>query len=274
MSTTDTPIEKGQGLRYNDGKLRYDLVPEYAQKKYVEVLTLGSKKYRPRNWEAGMSWSTVIASMKRHIAAFERGEDFDPETGLPHTAHIMCNAAFLTEYMKTYPEGDDRPHPHMRMPRIGLDIDEVLADWVAAFCKRFDLPEPQFWIFDYATRAKLEELKSDKEFWMNIAPKCDPKTLPFEPVCYVTSRVVPSEWTQEWLQKCGFPCVPVHTVGHGESKVEVLKAAGVEWFVDDRFENYVELNKAGICCFLMDAPHNRRYNVGHKRITELSQLFK
>jgi len=46
----------------------------------------------------------------------------------------------------------------------------------------------------------------------------------------------------------------------------------VEAYVDDRFENFVELNNAGICCFLFDAPHNTRYDVGYKRIKSLSEL--
>ena len=40
----------------------------------------------------------------------------------------------------------------------------------------------------------------------------------------------------------------------------------------ERFKNFVELNNAGICCFLFDAPHNRRYDVGYKRIKSLSEL--
>ena len=50
-----------------------------------------------------------------------------------------------------------------------------------------------------------------------------------------------------------------------------VKSLGQQ-FVDDKFENFVELNKNGICCFLMDAPHNQRYDVGHKRIKSLKEL--
>ena len=71
MSTTPD----GGGLRHNTGKLRYDLVPAYAQEQYVRVLTRGAQKYAERNWERGMKWSTCLASLKRHIAAYERGED-------------------------------------------------------------------------------------------------------------------------------------------------------------------------------------------------------
>jgi ADP-heptose:LPS heptosyltransferase len=49
----------------------------------------------------------------RHLAAWQRGEENDPETGLPHLAHAMCNLRMLTLYSKTYPEGDDRPKEWM-----------------------------------------------------------------------------------------------------------------------------------------------------------------
>ena len=98
--------------------------------------------------------------------------------------------------------------------------------------------------------------------------------IPFEPHCYITSRACPNGWTAEWLEKNGFPTRPVYTVGHDQSKVEVALKSGIKWFVDDRFENFVALNEAGICCFLWDAPHNQRYEVGFKRIYSFKDLFR
>lgn len=261
-----------EGLRYNNGKTRYDLLPTYAQEQFAKVLTKGSEKYAERNWELGMSWCSVTASLKRHTAAFERGEDFDKETGLLHTAHIMCNAAFLTEYYKIYPQGDDRPHLYLKIAKIGLDVDEVLADWVGHWTKYHNQPIPEAWSFDREISNKFTKLKDDKDFWLSIPVKTQPSQIPFEPHCYVTSRSIPKEWTEEWLDKNGFPTVPVYSVGLGESKVDVIKKSGIEIYVDDRFENFVELNNAGICCFLFDAPHNQRYDVGFKRIRSLSEL--
>lgn len=261
-----------KGLRYNTGKIRYDLVPQYAQEQYAKVLTKGSEKYADRNWELGMRWSKVVASLKRHLAAFESGEDFDPETGLLHTAHIMCNSAFLTEYYKIYPQGDDRPHDYLRRAKIGLDIDEVLADWVGHWTAKHVQEVPETWNFDRDIKSKFELLKDDKDFWMSIPVKTKPSDIHFEPHCYITSRNIPVEWTQEWLDKNGFPTMPVYSVGHEQSKVDVAKSSGIEIYVDDRFENFVELNNAGICCFLFDAPHNRRYDVGYKRIKSLKEL--
>lgn len=261
-----------KGLRFNEGKTRHDLVPAFAQEQYARVLTKGSIKYEERNWERGMKWSKVMASMKRHIIAFEQGEDRDPETGEYHMAHIMCNAAFLTEYYKIYPQGDDRPHEYLKAPKIGLDIDEVLADWVGHWTKYHGQEVPETWNFDRSIKEKFDLLKDDKEFWLSIPVKTKPEEIHFEPHCYITSRSIPVEWTQEWLDKNGFPTTPVYSVGFGESKVKVAKESGIEIFVDDRFENFVELNNAGICTYLFDANHNKRYNVGHKRIKSLSEL--
>lgn len=260
----------GQGKRFNEGKIRYDLVPPFAQEQYAKVLTAGSNKYGDRNWERGMKWSKIIASLKRHIEAFERGEDYDPETGLLHMAHAMTNAAFAVEYYKIFPQGDDRVHWYKNRPRIGLDIDEVLADFVGHYNQKMGIEAPvETWNFDTHFKERLGKLANDKDFWLTIPRKIDPKDIPFEPCCYITSRPCDTKWTEEWISKNGFPTVPVITT---YNKVEAVKANNVEWFVDDRFENFVELTKNDICCFLWDAPHNQRYDVGFKRLKKFSDL--
>jgi 5'(3')-deoxyribonucleotidase len=265
---------KKEGLRFNEGKTRHDLVPAFAQEQYAKVLTAGAKKYADRNWEKGMAWSKVLASCERHLQAIKRGEDYDPETGVLHSAHVMCNAAFLTEYYRIFPQGDDRPHKYLAMPPIGLDIDEVLADWVKHWTAHHKQPIPKFWKFDRDIGPKFEALKTNKDFWMGIPVKTSPDDIGFEPHCYITARSIPSEWTTEWLDNNGFPAAPVYTVGHGQSKLEIAKRSGISWFVDDNFDTFVELNNNGICCFLFDAPHNARYDVGFKRIKNLKEFVK
>ena len=264
---------KHKGLRFNSGKMRFDLVHPWAHEQMVKVLTVGANKYAERNWEKGMAWSSVLASLKRHLNAFESGEDYDPETGELHMAHLACNAHFLTAYYKLYPQGDDRPHEYLNRPKIGLDIDEVIADWVGAWTDKYGMVTPEFWNFDPHIKEKFDTVKDDKDFWLSIKPKIDPKELPFEPHCYITSRPIPTEWTEQWIAENGFPTMPVYTVGVGESKVEVAKKAGIDIFVDDRFDNFVELNNAGICTYLMDTPHNRRYDVGYRRVHNLKELL-
>lgn len=262
-----------KGLRYNEGKLRYDLLHPVAQEGLVSVLTRGSEKYSPRNWEAGMNWSTVIASMKRHIAAFEKGEDYDKESGELHIDHIQANAHFISAYYKIAPHYDDRQHAYLNAPKIGLDIDEVLADWVAHWTLYHGQEVPETWNFDRSIGEKFDKLKDDKDFWLSIPVKTSPYEINFEPHCYITARSIPKEWTEEWLDNNGFPTMPVHVVPHNASKVQVAKESGIDIFVDDRFENFVELNKAGVFCFLFDAPHNRRYDVGFKRLYSLKDII-
>lgn len=261
---------KGNGLRYDAGKIRFDLIPPNAYKELGKILTYGSQKYAPRNWEKGMEWSKVIASLKRHLLAFELGEDRDPESGLLHIAHVMCNAAFLAEYYKIFPQGDDRTHRYLEPPRIGLDIDDVLADFMGAYSNKYGVQEPKFWSFDRAMEERYATVCEDKDFWLSMPVKTKPEDIPFEPTCYVTSRKCPVEWTEEWLAINGFPAVPVYS--GVESKVEVCKKEELDYFVDDRYENFVQLNKNGILCFLLSAPHNTRYEVGEKRIDNLMQL--
>jgi uncharacterized HAD superfamily protein len=266
----------GQGLRYNKGKLRFDLLHPWANEQLAKVFTMGSEKYAPRNWEQGMKWTSVIASLKRHLNAIENGEDYDAESGLLHSAHVMWGAHALTAYYKLYPEGDDRPHPYLQHKKIGLDIDEVLCDWTGGWCQKFQLKVPTTWHFDYDISTKFKEMKTTgtlEEFYLGLAPKTLAKDLPFEPHCYITSRPVAKEVTMQWLEKHGYPCKPVYNVDLGQSKVEVAKQSGIDIFVDDRYENFVELNKGGVCCYLFDAPHNQMYNVGHKRIKTLKDLL-
>lgn len=264
---------KGEGLRYNKGKLRLDLLHPKATEGLARVLTAGANKYSDRNWESGMSWTTVLASLKRHLDAFERGEDFDPETGELHIDHLQCNAHFLSAYYSIYPEGDDRRNTFFDK-RVGLDIDGVLADFNKAVKARFDIKnDPHSWYYSYKFDKELwGTVKKDKDFWLSIEPYFDGHKLPFEPVCYVTHRSVPKEWCEEWIEKNNFPCVPVHVVNG--TKIDVLKKQNLDCFVDDKYDNFVELNNNGIFTYLFTQPWNERYDVGHRRLDSLWDLIK
>lgn len=263
---------KDKGLRFNEGKTRHDLLPIFAVEQMARVFTKGAEKYAENNWRLGMQWTKVVASLKRHLSAFEMGEDFDKETGLLHMAHVMTNAAFLCEYYKIYPEGDNRRNVFLGAPKVALDIDDVLAGFVAGFCERFNVPTPEEWLFDYDISSKIDEIKDDKDFWMSIKPKVDPKDIPFTPHCYITARVIPTEWTMEWLQANGFPTAKVITLKKGQKKSDVALSEGVSIFVDDSYEHFVDINNVGIACYLFDTPHNRKYNVGYRRIKELKEI--
>jgi hypothetical protein len=97
------------GIRYNDGKLRFDLISPVASQRIAEVLTKGCEKYPENNWRKGLPWvKGVVSSLERHIHAFKMGEDLDQETGLLHIAHAATNLMFLLEFYETHKELDDR----------------------------------------------------------------------------------------------------------------------------------------------------------------------
>lgn len=264
-----------QALRYNHSKTKIGLIPPYAREVLAEVLTFGAEKYTPDNWKNGFQWMDVVDSLERHINAFKYGEDYDPESGSLHLGHAMCNLAFLIEFYKIYPQGDNRwQHYH---PKIGLDIDEVLADFIGGWMELHGLKErPTSWSFHRDMDKEFQALKDSgkiNEFYLGLKPLIDPLDLSFEPECYITSRPVDTEISQQWLDMHGFPVKPVYTVSYGQSKVDAALKAGVEVFIDDCYQNYKDLNKAGIFCYLMDASHNQRYKqVGHRRLHNLSDL--
>jgi len=271
------------GLRFDESKPRPDLIPGQVQLGVGRVLEFGARKYAEHNWEMGMPWSKVIASLERHIAKLKAGEDIDDESDLPHVDHIACNAVFLAQYYRSHSEQDDRFIPWiMNHKRIALDIDGVLADFSTAYSKRIGLEgrgNPS-WYMSYSAR-KSENWKSvfaDKEFWMNLSPLIEADSLAFEPVAYVTSRGIPQEWTEEWLEMNGFPCNEVVTVeaegGEHGSKVDELKKRNIDIFIDDHFKHFIEVNQAGIKCYLQDTYYNKRYDVGAFRIFHPNDVLK
>lgn len=258
--------------RYNIGKTRYSLSPDYALNQMAKVMTFGAKKYADDNWRKGLSFTSCLDSLERHIAKFKIGQDYDEETGLHHLAHAMANCSFIMEYSLTHPELDDRQHQYLHIPKIGLDIDDVIADFCGAYCEKFKVPTPKFWNFDYNIKNRLsgDDLN---DFYLSLKPKFNPDDLKFEPTCYITSRPVPTEITQKWIEANGFPCVPIYTVDMNHPKVKVAKESGIDLFIDDKFDNFVELNNNGVCTFLMDMPHNKRFNVGYKRIKDINEVI-
>lgn len=253
-------------LRYNEGKLRYDLIPPSVLRALAEVFTYGAEKYDERNWEKGLPWQSVIASAFRHMESFRNGEDFD-ESGCLHAAHVMTNFAFLIEYYKTHPELDNRPKLwNITDDKIALDLDGVIFDFEKAYESKFGVKMNPYWAATYQMSDHLKELEGDKDFWVNLPLLHKPA---FEITAYITSRSIPKEWIEESIQKNGLPCAPVYTVPWNESKLPLLKELGISRFIDDKYENFKEANNAGIVTFLMDCESNRYYDVGARRIYDL-----
>lgn len=284
-------------LRYNSGKNDLALIPYELIEGVGKVMTYGKEKYTIKdeqgniictganNWRKGMSWTSVLSSLKRHLLAFEKGEDKDPESNLLHLEHVAANIGFLLNFYNTHPELDDRIIPSINSEkRIALDIDGCLSDYTLAFVKYaakkgifvneedVDNWQQQHWNFPYSMQPLWNEIIHNKQFWLNIPVIEKNRHFNFEPVIYLSTRPIPVEWTKEWLEKNGFPCESVFHVD-GYKKSEICKEYKIDILVDDCWKNVVECQKNSIFAYLMDTNYNRKYKIPeHRRITSLSQI--
>lgn len=85
-----------KGIKYDQDKPDYSLLPFGAVDQVVKVLTYGSKKYSRDNWKYVEEFRYQAAAM-RHFSAYMQGEQFDPETTIHHLAHMITSLLFLLQ---------------------------------------------------------------------------------------------------------------------------------------------------------------------------------
>ncbi len=113
------------GVKYDAGKLRWDLLPMSAVEKIVAVMTFGAAKYGPNNWQALDDFeSRYFAALERHLVAWRRGERIDPESGLPHLAHAGCCLVFLLSREVGFDPPLDAPSRRLLADLGADDLDD------------------------------------------------------------------------------------------------------------------------------------------------------
>lgn len=100
-------------VKHDAGKRDWSLLPYDSIEEIVKVLEFGATKYARDNWKQGegFKYSRTFNAIMRHMLAFMRGEDKDPETGLSHWAHVGCNVLFILHFVLNkdkYATCDDR----------------------------------------------------------------------------------------------------------------------------------------------------------------------
>lgn len=95
-------------LKYDSEKVRNELLPAFAIEEIAKVMAFGAKKYEAHNWKKGISYSRLLGAALRHLFAWSRGEELDPESGLTHLAHAGCCVVFLIWTHKFRADLDDR----------------------------------------------------------------------------------------------------------------------------------------------------------------------
>jgi hypothetical protein len=88
-----------EGIKYDQDKPDYSLLPFGPVDDIVKVLTYGAKKYDRFNWSK-VERHRYEAACLRHISAYLQGEKLDPETDISHLAHAATSLIFLMEFDK------------------------------------------------------------------------------------------------------------------------------------------------------------------------------
>ena len=115
-------------------KVPLELMPTVAETYISLVLENGAKKYGRFNWrKEPISITTYVGAIRRHVGAIMDGQDIDPDSGLPHWAHIGANCVIALDALSLGKLIDDRETEGMAA--------EVLAE-IAARRKRNAEPSP------------------------------------------------------------------------------------------------------------------------------------
>lgn len=110
-SCNPSPIAQNEfkkGMKFDMGKTRLELIPTELIDGVGRVLTFGASKYEAENWRnfTEADFPRLVGASMRHMEAYRRGEVIDPESGLPHLAHIATNMGFLLTLDKRNKDGN------------------------------------------------------------------------------------------------------------------------------------------------------------------------
>lgn len=85
-----------EGVKFDNEKLRWSLLPLTSVQEVVQVLEYGATKYAPDNWmKVPDAQDRYWDAATRHIMAWKMGEKKDSETGKSHLAHAVCCLLYI-----------------------------------------------------------------------------------------------------------------------------------------------------------------------------------
>ena len=158
--------------------------------------------------------------------------------------------------------------------RIGLDLDQVIFDFINPYIARFGLPKDDYEITKNVQRVLIK----DKSFWINQPLINYPN---FDVALYCTKRVHNKNWTKEQLRIHNLPKAPIYQVYlQSANKADKIKGK-VDLFIDDSISNMIQMNLSGLPCLLFNADNNqewgpigRIYSLDKDEIEDTLHLFK
>lgn len=101
-----------------EAKPKISDTPTIGIREMGQVFTMGAAKYGRFNWrQHAVSSSVYYDAAWRHLSAWFDGQDLDPESGLPHLAHVMACATIIMDAQAHGKLNDNRPY------EIGADSE-------------------------------------------------------------------------------------------------------------------------------------------------------
>lgn len=124
-------------------KLPLHLVPASFKAYTAMALAEGAMKYGAWNWRAaGVRASVYVSALQRHVDKWFNGEEFDPETGVPHLANAAACLAVLIDSKTQNNLTDDRPPRQYGLPSlVNIESPAVLVKLRIAFGDK----QPKHW---------------------------------------------------------------------------------------------------------------------------------
>ncbi|WP_409228921.1 hypothetical protein [Gudongella sp. SC589] len=156
-----------------------------------------------------------------------------------------------------------------------IDIDGTITEayyWLDAANRYFNSSIQPYQVKEYDIHHVLDVSREDyQEFyrlhWQELHGNAKPrkyaelvlwKLFMQHNISYVTAREpVTRDTTVQWLRRHGMPEMDLHMLG-SHYKVDKAKELDCDIFVEDRYENAVELALSGFQVLLMDCSYNRK----------------
>lgn len=119
------------------------LVPASFKTYTAMALAEGAMKYGSWNWRAaGVRASVYVSALQRHVDKWFNGEEFDPETGVPHLANACACLAVLIDSKTQQNMTDDRPPRQYSLPGL---VNEETPRVIAKLREVFGDRDPKHW---------------------------------------------------------------------------------------------------------------------------------
>lgn len=183
-----------------DGKLRYELIPPGPLAALAKIYTDGAAKYGENNYQKGMPFMRVAASLLRHYYAWVAGDRSER-----HMANLAWNAFALLFYEDQVEKGalpqelDDRPvSPVVEMLRtdeVKKESRDFVAEWLDSHLKSSDYPKNDLSVYywgDYFGYSK--KLVNEAAFRLGVMTRRlyrDEEGIRYDWSSYPEKRAVP-----------------------------------------------------------------------------------